>query len=217
MSQTLRSINFSQLVNRSFTPSPSAWEDQVFYFLLPDRFSDNSEAGFADTGTTPLYNSTDNANAVQTDAEALAWRTAGAGWTGGNIKGIISKVSYLSDMGITALWIGPVFKQVSFQDTYHGYGIQDFLEVDKHFGTIDDLKQLVATAHASGIVVILDIVVNHSGNVFSYVATDPRYNNGQQFPVKGFNDKEGMPDIAFEKGAAADQDDAVWPIEFRDP
>ena len=217
MSQTLRSINFSQLVNRSFTPSPSAWEDQVFYFLLPDRFSDNSEAGFADTGTTPLYNSTDNANAVQTDAEALAWRTAGSGWTGGNIKGIISKVSYLSDMGITALWIGPVFKQVSFQDTYHGYGIQDFLEVDKHFGTIDDLKQLVAAAHAAGIVVILDIVVNHSGNVFSYVATDPEYNNGQQFPVKGFNDKEGMPDIAFEKGAAADQDDAVWPIEFRDP
>jgi len=45
-------------------------------------------------------------------------------------------------MGVTALWISPVLKQVSFQDTYHGYGIQDFLEVDAHFGTSDDLKRL---------------------------------------------------------------------------
>ena len=216
MSQTLQSINFSQLANRSFTPSPSAWEDQVFYFLLLDRFSDNNEAGFTATGTTPLYSSSDNGNAVQTSAAALAWRTAGSGWTGGNLKGVASKLPYLSDMGITALWISPVFKQVSFQDTYHGYGIQDFLEVDAHFGTSDDLKELVAAAHAAGIVVILDIVANHSGNVFSYVATDPTY-TGQQFPVKGFNDEKGKPDIPFEKGIAAGQDDAVWPLEFRDP
>ena len=216
MSQTLQSINFSQLANRTFTPSPSAWEDQVFYFLLLDRFSDNNEAGFTATGTTPLYNSTDNANAVQTSAAALAWRTAGSGWTGGNLNGVASKIPYLSDMGVTALWISPVLKQVSFQDTYHGYGIQDFLEVDAHFGTSDDLKRLVAEAHAAGVVVILDIVVNHSGNVFSYVATDPKY-NGQQFPVKGFNDEKGKPDIAFEKGIAAGQDDAIWPVEFRDP
>jgi len=216
MSQTIQSIDFSQLANRSFTPSPSAWEDQVFYFLLLDRFSDNKEAGFTATGTAPLYNSTDNANAVQTSADALAWRAAGSGWTGGNLNGVTSKIPYLGDMGITALWISPVFKQVSFQDTYHGYGIQDFLEVDAHFGTSDDLKRLVAEAHAAGIVVILDIVVNHSGNEFSYFATDPKY-NGQQYPVKGFNDKKGMPDVPFEKGVAAGQDDAVWPIEFRDP
>ena len=216
MSQTLQSIDFSQLANRNFTPSPSAWEDQVFYFLLLDRFSDNNEAGFAVTGTTQLYNSTDNANAVQTSEAALAWRTAGSGWTGGNLNGVASKIPYLSDMGVTALWISPVLKQVSFQDTYHGYGIQDFLEVDAHFGTSDDLKQLVAEAHAAGVVVILDIVVNHSGNVFSYVATDPKY-NGQLFPVKGFNDEKGKPDITFKKGITAGQDDAIWPVEFRDP
>jgi len=216
MSQTLQSIDFSQLVNRSFTPSPSAWEDQVFYFLLLDRFSDNNEAGFTATGTTPLYSSSDNGNAVETSAAALAWRTAGSGWTGGNLNGVASKIPYLGEMGITAIWISPVFKQVSFQDTYHGYGIQDFLEVDAHFGTADDLRQLVVAAHAAGIVVILDIVVNHSGNVFSYVATDPVY-NGQQFAVEGFNDETGKPDIPFEKGVTADKDDAVWPIEFRDP
>jgi glycosidase len=216
MSQTIQSIDFSQLADRSFTPSPSAWEDQVFYFLLLDRFSDNNEAGFTATGTTPLYNSTDNGNAVQTSTAAQAWRAAGSGWTGGNLNGVASKIPYLGDMGITALWISPVFKQVSFQDTYHGYGIQDFLEVDAHFGTSDDLKRLVAEAHAAGIVVILDIVVNHSGNVFSYFATDPKY-NGQQYPVKGFNDETGNPGIPFEKGVAAGQDDAVWPIEFRDP
>jgi len=216
MSQSLGTINLKQLTQRRYTPSPSAWEDQVLYFLLADRFSDNSEAGFDPAGTIPMYTSSDNGNAIRTPANALAWRSAGQGWTGGNLKGVVSKLPYLADMGITALWISPVFKQVSFQPTYHGYGIQDFLEVDSHFGSLADLQELVDKAHALGVSVILDIVVNHSGDVFSYVADDPVW-TGQRYPVKGFNDLSGLPDIAFSAGVEAGPDDAVWPVEFRDP
>jgi len=52
----------------------------------------------------------------------------------------------------------------------HGYGVQDFLDVDPRFGTREDLRDLVATAHAHGIYVILDVILNHAGPVFSYDA-----------------------------------------------
>jgi glycosidase len=225
MSQSLETIDFKQLASRNFTTSPSAWEDKVFYFLLLDRFSDNKEAGFAPAGDggggdagslTLLYNTTDSGNAITTGADALAWRIAGTGWTGGTIKGVQSKLAYLSDMGVTALWISPVFKQVFFHDTYHGYAIQDFLEVDSHFGTLADLRELVDAAHALGIAVILDIVVNHSGDVFSYEAVQPKW-TGSRYKVKGFNNAAGEPDIPFVRAAAAGPDDAIWPMELRDP
>src|SRR4030095_8374825 len=75
---------------------------------------------------------------------------------------------YLARVGVTAIWVSPVFKQVKFQETYHGYGVQNFLDVDPHFGSRDDLKALVQTAHRHGVRVILDIILNHSGAVFSY-------------------------------------------------
>ncbi|MBS1664850.1 MAG: alpha-amylase, partial [Bacteroidetes bacterium] len=228
MSQSLSTIDFKQLTQRAYTASPAAWEDRVFYFILLDRFSDGREAGFPGDGTTPLYNTSDESNAIQTPEDALAWRTSGTGWVGGNFKGVRSKLAYLADMGVSALWISPVFKQVSFVPTYHGYGIQDFLEVDEHFGKVEDLRDLVDAAHALGIAVILDIVLNHSGNVFSYdadrypvvvggsVKMQPRW-DGKPYTPKGFNDSTGKPAIDFSAGVAAGPDDAVWPVEFRNP
>ena len=104
------------------------------------------------------------------------WEIQGEGWQGGNLKGLESKIGYLSRMGITTIWISPIFKQVSFQETYHGYGVQNFLAVDLKFGTEDDLKSLVNTAHSFGIYIILDIILNHTGNVFSY--NPDRYETG---------------------------------------
>jgi glycosidase len=83
---------------------------------------------------------------------------------------LTSKIGYLKRLGVTAIWISPIFKQVKFQDTYHGYGIQNFLEVDPHFGSRDDLKTLIKIAHQQGIYVVLDIILNHTGNIFSYDA-----------------------------------------------
>ncbi len=97
----------------------------MLYFLLRDRFSDNSERDYLDvngkavqTGTTRRCDrKADFENAVQTAADAQRWRDAGGVWVGGNRKGVTSKLGYLRRMGVTAIWVGPVFKQVSFQPT----------------------------------------------------------------------------------------------------
>jgi glycosidase len=240
---SLTELNWPSLVtgDRSF-PSPTAWEDQVFYFLMLDRFSDGQENGYKDNdgelvrdGTTPRYQPADADNAIKTDADAARWREAGTQYVGGNLRGLTSKIGYLKRLGVTAIWISPVFKQVAFQETYHGYGIQDFLDVESHFGTREDLKELVRVAHASGIYVILDIILNHSGNVFGYEPDrywtegrdgnwylDPRWDD-RSYMVKGFNDKTGQANLPFIKAdpnnpaSWPDPDDAIWPVEFQDP
>ncbi len=140
--KSLRELDMRSLTRRAYTPSPAAWEDQVLYFLMLDRFSDGREQGFRGNdgrvvsgGVTPLFQPGEAGNAIQTADDAARWRTAGGGWVGGNLKGLASKIGYLQRLGVTALWISPVFKQVRYQDTYHGYGIQNFLDVDPHFGT----------------------------------------------------------------------------------
>jgi glycosidase len=240
--KSVKEIEFSKLCDRKFWPSPSAWEDQVFYFLMLDRFSDGNEKGFRDNngvlvnkGKTPAFKPPDDGNAVRTEDDAKKWREAGSKWVGGNLKGLTSKIGYLRRMGISAIWISPIFKQVAFCPTYHGYGIQNYLDVDPNFGVREDLKKLVETAHSHGIYVILDIILNHCGNVFSYNPDryetwdtktgieylDPRW-DGKTYEVSGFNDGSGNPSIAFrphDRGGSATvgPNAAIWPEEFQDP
>jgi glycosidase len=128
--QSLADLRLDDLIRgKAFTSSPTAWEDQIIYFLLVDRFSDGHEKGYRDlggnfvnTGTTPLFQPADALNAVQTPDDAARWRGAGDGYVGGHLNGITSKLGYLKRMGVTVLWLSPIFKQVAFQATYHGYG-----------------------------------------------------------------------------------------------
>lgn len=234
-------IDFSALTaGRSYHPSPTAWEDEILYFLMLDRFSDGRERDYiANDGTpvvagpaatTPAFIEADRDNAIATDADAARWRNAGAGWCGGTLKGLASKLGYIKRLGITAIWVSPIFRQVAFQETYHGYGIQNFLDVDPHFGTREDLQALVSTAHELGIRVILDIILNHSGDVFSYDADryptdtpgifDPRW-DGRPYRVAGFNDRSGQPTLPFAPRPAtvpdAPTEEAIWPRDFQDP
>ena len=116
------------------------------------------------------------------------------------MKGLKSKLGYLKRLGVTALWVSPIFRQVTFEPTsYHGYGIQNFLDVDPHFGTREDFRDFVDLAHEHGIYVILDIIAHHTGNVFNYAAdrypvrdpntgettNDPRW-DGKPYAVQGF-------------------------------
>jgi len=226
--QSLVDLNLQPIISGvNYFPSPIAWEDQVFYFLMLDRFSDGSENGYRDnqgnlvrTGSTPLYTSVDWENALKTPQDAQAWREAGTRYVGGNLKGLTQKIGYLKRLGVTALWVSPILKQVHFQQTYHGYGIQNFLEVEPHFGTGDDLKELVRVAHENGIYVILDIILNHSGNVFSYAGDRDRPWTSTTYPVEGFNDAQGNPTISFSKPDLQhlpDINGAIWPVEFQDP
>jgi glycosidase len=240
--KSLKDLNLPNLIKKKFHPSPVAWEDQVLYFLMLDRFSDGKEQDYQDNqgkfvlnGSTPLFNPSDEGNAIQTEEDAQRWREAGVHWNGGTLKGLTSKIGYLKRMGITAIWVSPIFKQVAFQNTYHGYGIQNFLDVDPHFGTRQDLKELVRTAHENGIYVVLDIILNHSGNVFSYAPDrywtqipgsdrwflDARWDGGT-YTVKGFNDESGQPSIPFgavdlKSQPKAWPNGAIWPAEFQQP
>lgn len=227
--KSLHEINLAALAaSGGFFPSPQHWEDEVLYFLMVDRFSDEKENLYCDnegnlvaTGTTPLFTPPAIGNAVQTSADAARWREAGTRFVGGTLAGIESKLGYLQRLGVTAIWMSPIFKQVTADNSYHGYGIQHFLDVDPHFGTREDLRRLVKTAHTLGIRVILDIILNHSGDVFRYQNGAPAW-NGQTFPVSGFRDALGAPilpfapiDLAVHPGAFPEG--AIWPAEFQNP
>ena len=236
--KSLLELDFASLTRRTFTPSPAAWEDHVLYFLLLDRFSDGREKdGYRDnadcpveTGATSLYQPGDSGR-VDYDT----WLSAGNGWQGGTLAGLKSKLGYLRRLGVTALWVSPIFRQVTFEPSYHGYGIQNFLDVDPHFGSRAEFRDFVQAAHEQGIYVILDIIAHHTGNVFTYDAdrhpthdpasgqscNDPRW-DGKPYAVKGFNDHDGRPTLPFDMpdGArleAAWPDGAIWPREFQRP
>lgn len=194
----------------TYFPSPEAWEDLTLYFLIVDRFSDSKE-----TKENQFLLEKDFENALLDEQSKTNWSESGSKWTGGTIKGIISKIPYLKKLGINAIWVSPLFQQVSFEETYHGYGIQNFLEVDSHLGTKQDLKDLVKEAHKQGIYVILDIILNHTGNVFEYSLSDPKY-SGSEYDVKGFRDKEGkavIPPAGFDQDAIGEHD-GIFPLEL---
>ncbi|WP_301102753.1 alpha-amylase family glycosyl hydrolase [Propionivibrio sp.] len=238
LERRLHDIDWAALRRPDYMPSPAAWEDQVLYFLMLDRFSDDKELGCRDnqgnvvsTGSTPLFSFPDDAYT----ADRTAWADAGIEWLGGTLKGLEHKIGYLKRLGVTTLWISPVFKQVTAdRHSYHGYGIQNFLDVDPHFGTRQDLIDLVNTAHSSGIRVILDIILNHAGDVFDYqfnparypvteengsIGMDPRWDGGT-YPVAGWRNAFGQANIPFgpidpATHSYAWPNDAVWPAEMQ--
>jgi glycosidase len=152
---------------------------------------------------------------------------------GGTINGVRERLDYLHKLGVGALWLSPVQKNCQSSDfTYHGYGIQDFLEIDPRFASDpaaakanpklveDELRALVDEAHARGIYVIFDIVLNHAGDVFEYVLEDGRRAAEVDFRDGGYRinwrdeDGRGRPDWT-EAPANPPRDAAIWPTELR--
>jgi pullulanase/glycogen debranching enzyme len=132
-------------------PSPQDWRDRWVYFLLVDRFNNPDH--------TP----------------AATWDQPFGGFQGGTLEGVRRRLDYLERLGVGAIWLSPVLQNCQAQDgTYHGYGIQHFLQVDPRLASDKsdpdgELRRLVDEAHARGIYVIMDIVLNHAGDVFAYV------------------------------------------------
>ncbi|GAA2353239.1 alpha-amylase family glycosyl hydrolase [Dactylosporangium salmoneum] len=215
-------IDFSELTRGPFHPSPDDWADEVLYFLLVDRFSDGGERGYRDndgvlvtTGTTPPLTEAGHGLAVRTEADAARWRAAGLDWASGTLAGLRGKLGYLRRLGVTAIWVSPVLKQCAGQPTYHGYATQDFLAVDPHFGTAEDLRGLVADAHAQGLRVILDVVINHAGDVFGYEGDAQPVWTGRRYPVKGLRDAAGAPVLPVGPVPGVYPDGGVWPEELQ--
>lgn len=193
-----------------YHPSPVDWAGEVLYFLLPDRFSDGLDHG------RPVFDHTKPASSVRPAGFRWdKWAESGGGrWQGGTLKGITSRLDYLKNLGITALWIGPIFKQRRHSNEYHGYAIQNFLEVDPHFGSRQDLVDLVIAAHQRGIRVILDVIFNHSGHNWDYEGgvTNPPYRPWPGYYTRGpwIDDAGGhTPQIG------SNLEFGVWPEELQ--
>lgn len=134
-------------------PSPR-WEDQIIYFILTDRFMDGDTS-----------NNDQGAGEYKKGAEAY--------WNGGDLKGITKKIDYIKELGATGIWITPPVSNqwVNPQRAgtgNHGYWARNFIEVDKHYGTLEDYKQLSANLHKNGMYLIQDVVCNHMGDFFTY-------------------------------------------------
>jgi len=192
-------------------PSPTTWRDQILYQLLPDRFSDGCET------ERPLF---DRAHPESCQASSkAAWMTAGNLFNGGTLKGIQSKLDYLQNLGVTTLWINPPWKQRADLQTYHGYGIQNFLDIDPRFGTRQDLRDLVDAAHDRSMYVILDVIYNHSGSNWYYqdeADGSPKekmpYRFSPAYSIHGWRSAQGesVP-------VPVSVDDGVFPEEFQNP
>jgi glycosidase len=142
------------------------WREEFIYFLLVDRFHDDLERDPA---------STQARQSGFGDAEQLQRRC------GGTLKGITKHLDYIRDLGCTALWLSPVFE--NNPSAYHGYAIENYLNIDPRFGSKQDLADLVDAAHALDIRVFLDIVLHHTGDNWSYPGDEPYYYyQGAVFP-----------------------------------
>ena len=152
---------------QGFTP------DDVIYFLMPDRFADGDPSNNNPAKSPGLYD-----------------RAKPRYYHGGDFKGIIDHLPYLKDLGVTAIWINPVYDNTDRLDEkemypeteggpkrpttpYHGYGAIDFYGVEEHYGTMSSLRELVNKAHAMGIKVIQDQIANHTSPYHPWVADRP--------------------------------------------
>ncbi len=142
---------------------------------------------------------------------------AGNRFVGGTLKGIESKLDYLQQLGVTGVWLNPPWKQRADLETYHGYGIQNFLDIEPRFGTRQDLRDLVDAAHDRGMYVILDVIFNHMGDNFFYDAggephDSMRYRFSPHYELHGWRSKDGKS-----VKSITDLNDGVWPVEFQNP
>jgi hypothetical protein len=135
----------------------------VMYLIMIDRFSDGDETNNDPPQSKGLY---DRRNKFY--------------YHGGDLQGIIDRLPYLKELGVTALWLTPWYdnydrlneielKEGKPSTGFHGYNPQDFYTVDEHFGTLAKLRELVESAHRSGLKIIQDEVVNHTGPYHPWV------------------------------------------------
>ena len=162
-------------------------QDEIIYFLLPDRFENgdrsNDRGGLTGGRLITGFDPTD----------------AGF-YHGGDLKGLRARLDYIQRLGATAIWVGPIFRNKPVQGPpgnesagYHGYWITDFTHVDPHLGTDGDFKALVEAAHARGLKVYMDIVVNHTADVIRYrdcPTSGCAYRSRADYPYT----REGGPD-----------------------
>ncbi|MFJ6213793.1 pullulanase-type alpha-1,6-glucosidase [Streptomyces sp. NPDC092296] len=181
---------------------------EQFYFVLPDRFANGSTAndkggitgGRLDNGFDPSDKGF---------------------YHGGDLKGVLDRLDYIQGLGTTAIWMAPIFKNRPVQGTgadasagYHGYWITDFTQVDPHFGTNAQLKELIRQAHARGLKVFFDVITNHTADVIDYAEKSYGYRSSGAYPTL---DTDGAPVHETELADAnAAHGTSTWPKITKD-
>ena len=133
------------MLSATFVGERNDFRDETIYFVMTTRFYDGDPSN-----NTQCW---DNQERNQGDP---AWR--------GDFKGLIEKLDYIKALGFTTVWITPVVENASGYD-YHGYHAVNFSKVDKRYESEDvSFQSLIDAAHARGMKIVLDIVLNHTGN-----------------------------------------------------
>jgi neopullulanase len=148
----------------------------VMYLIMIDRFADGDPSNNNPSRSRGIYD-----------------RTNKFYYHGGDLQGVIDRLPYLKELGVTAVWLTPWYdnydrlNQIELKEEkpstgFHGYNPQDFYAVDEHFGTLGKLRELVEAAHHSGIKIIQDQVMNHTGPYHPWVddPPTPTWFNGTQ-------------------------------------
>ena len=193
------------------------WEGANIYFLLTDRF-----------------NNGDTSNDINFDRTKETGKLRG--FEGGDIKGITQKIKegYFTNLGINAIWMTPVVEQIhggtdegtGLSYGFHGYWAKDWSKIDPNYGTKEDLKELVASAHKNGIRILLDAVINHTGPVTEkdrvwpsdWVRTEPQCSYDNYENTVSCALVKNLPDIKTESNENVDlppQLVAKWKSEGR--
>lgn len=153
---------------------------QVYYFVLTDRFANGSTAN--------------DAGGIAGGPEASGFDPTRIGFFhGGDFVGLTTKLDYIKRLGVTTIWVTPPFRNKPVQSGsagYHGYWILDFLHVDPHLGTDEEFREFVTQAHARGLKVCVDIVINHTADVIRYQGGHYDYIDRAAAP---YRDADGRP------------------------
>jgi pullulanase-type alpha-1,6-glucosidase len=152
-----------------------------FYFVMADRFANGDPSN--DTGGL-------TGGRLETGFDP----TDKGFYHGGDLKGLTDHLDYIKDLGTTAIWLTPSFKNRPVQGSgadvsagYHGYWITDFTQVDPHLGTNADMKALIDAAHAKGMKVFFDIITNHTADVIDYTQQQYSYISKSDVPYRDAN------------------------------
>ena len=192
-----------QVAQKNTSENEFVWQAANLYFLLTDRFHNGD---------------------ISNDLNFERTKTPGKfrGFEGGDLKGITQKIKegYFTKLGINAIWMTPIVEQIhdatdegtGVTYAYHGYWTKDWTTIDPNFGTKEDLKELVETAHKNGIRIMLDAVINHTGPVTEkdpvwpsdWVRTSPKceYNNYEN--TTSCTLVENLPDIRTDSNSSVD-------------
>jgi glycosidase len=176
-----QAINFPILSRETLPEEHNGFSNKdVIYLIFADRFCDgNSE-------NNTIGDSLDQFTSADLD-----------GRKGGDIEGIISKLDYLKELGVTAIWITPMLENNMWM-SYHGYAATDLYKIDPRFGSNDLYKKLVEEAHKRGLKIILDHVSNHIGINHDWVKNLPMqdwFNGTPENFMKASHDKMAFLDI----------------------